>query len=164
MSANTLRDPNMLPESENKTETESSTNGEFYKPQTEHTEENREERKNSCPLVEISPNENGALVSGTEAASVEVEYIESENLDDVEDVDTSLEARVYFNCKILCNCSYSVLHIYSTIGLFILIVSLFLFQILLVGLESKDWVVVCGALNNVRRLSLFHKELLHEKL
>ncbi|XP_017244433.1 uncharacterized protein LOC108216238 isoform X2 [Daucus carota subsp. sativus] len=117
----------MLPESENKTETESSTNGEFHKPQTEHTEENREERKNSCPLVEISPNENGALVSGTEAASIEVEYIESENLDDVEDVDTSLE-------------------------------------ILLVGLESKDWVVVCGALNNVRRLSLFHKELLHEKL
>lgn len=84
----------MLPESEKKIE--GSTNGGFHKPQTELGDENLEEqRKNSCPLVEISSNENGALVSGTEAAIVEVEYIESENLDDVEDVDTSLEARVY---------------------------------------------------------------------
>ncbi|RDY02252.1 hypothetical protein CR513_14302, partial [Mucuna pruriens] len=29
---------------------------------------------------------------------------------------------------------------------------------LLAGLESKDWVLVCDALNNVRRLSIFHKE------
>lgn len=116
----------MLPESEK--EIDSSTNGGFHKPQTEHNDENLgEQRKNSCPLIEISPNENAALVSGTEAATAEVEYIESENLDDVEDVDTSLE-------------------------------------ILLSGLESKDWVVVCGALNNVRRFSLFHKELLHDKL
>lgn len=116
----------MLPESEK--EIESSTNGGFHKPQTEHNDENLgEQRKNACPLSEISPNENGAVLSGTEAASAEVEYIDSENLDDVEDVDTSLE-------------------------------------ILLGGLESKDWVVVCGALNNVRRFSLFHKELLHDKL
>ncbi|KAL8132430.1 hypothetical protein AgCh_008070 [Apium graveolens] len=116
----------MLPESEK--EIESSTNGVFHKPQTEQKDENLgEQRKNSFPLVEISPNENETVVSVTEVPSTEVEYIESENLDDVEDVDTSLE-------------------------------------ILLGGLESKDWVVVCGALNNVRRFSLFHKELLHDKL
>ncbi|KAL8124370.1 hypothetical protein AgCh_012138 [Apium graveolens] len=39
-----------------------------------------------------------------------------------------------------------------------------LFQILIAELESKDWVVVCGALNNVRRFSLFHKELLSDML
>lgn len=87
----------MLPESEKKIET--STDGGFQKSQTEHNDEKLEEqRKSSCPLVEISPNENGTLVSGTEAASAEVEYIESENLNDVEDVDTSLEVRVYINC------------------------------------------------------------------
>lgn len=94
MSANTPRDLNMLPESEK--EIESSTNGGFHKPQTEHNDENLgEQRKKSCPLVEISPNENGTVVSVTEVPSAEVEYIESENLDDVEDVDTSLEARVF---------------------------------------------------------------------
>ncbi|GFS45097.1 ARM repeat superfamily protein [Actinidia rufa] len=31
-------------------------------------------------------------------------------------------------------------------------------KILLAGLESKDWVLVCEALNDVRRLSIFHKE------
>lgn len=37
-----------------------------------------------------------------------------------------------------------------------------LFQSVLAGLESKDWISVCDALNNVRRLSIFHKEaMLH---
>ncbi|PHT63320.1 hypothetical protein T459_32830 [Capsicum annuum] len=51
----------------------------------------------------------------------EVEYIESENLKDVEDVGLSMKT-------------------------------------LLTGLESKDWVLVCEALNDVRRLSMFHRE------
>ncbi|KAF3642240.1 putative homeobox-leucine zipper protein HAT5-like [Capsicum annuum] len=51
----------------------------------------------------------------------EAEYIESENLKDVEDVGLSMKT-------------------------------------LLTGLESKDWVLVCEALNDVRRLSMFHRE------
>ena len=31
-------------------------------------------------------------------------------------------------------------------------------QTLLAGLESKDWVLVCGALNNTRRLAIYHRE------
>lgn len=91
MSAYALSDIIMLPESEKKTE--NSTNGGFHKPQIENNDGNVEEkRKSVCPLVETSPNGNG-----TEAATAEVEYIESENLGDVEDLDTSLEARMYFN-------------------------------------------------------------------
>lgn len=39
-----------------------------------------------------------------------------------------------------------------------------MFQTLLAGLDSKDWVVVCESLNNVRRLSIFHKEALLDML
>ncbi|EPS73283.1 hypothetical protein M569_01470 [Genlisea aurea] len=53
----------------------------------------------------------------------EVEYIESEELKDVEDVDSCMKTLVAELC-------------------------------------SKDWVALCRALNNVRRLSLFHKEAL----
>ncbi|VYS66847.1 unnamed protein product [Arabidopsis thaliana] len=56
-----------------------------------------------------------------EIAIVEVEYIESENLDNVDDADAVLKS-------------------------------------VLAGLESKDWISLCDALNNVRRLSIFHKE------
>lgn len=35
---------------------------------------------------------------------------------------------------------------------------------LLGGLDSKDWVLVCEALNNVRRLSIFHKDALLDLL
>lgn len=35
---------------------------------------------------------------------------------------------------------------------------LVLLQTLLAGLDSKDWVLLCDTLNNVRRLSIFHKE------
>ncbi|KAJ0501014.1 hypothetical protein HanRHA438_Chr11g0496041 [Helianthus annuus] len=28
------------------------------------------------------------------------------------------------------------------------------------GLESKDWLKICDSLNDVRRLALFHSELL----
>ncbi|CAH8327733.1 unnamed protein product [Eruca vesicaria subsp. sativa] len=60
-----------------------------------------------------------------EKATVEVEYIESEKLNNVDDADAVLKTVV-------------------------------------AGLDSKDWVSVCDALNNVRRLSIFHKEaMLH---
>ncbi|KAK1440862.1 hypothetical protein QVD17_06694 [Tagetes erecta] len=62
-----------------------------------------------------------------EVTVAEVEYIESENLDDVEDVDTSL-------------------------------------KMLVTGLESKDWVLLCETLNNVRRFSIHHKEALEDIL
>ncbi|KAL3813783.1 hypothetical protein ACJIZ3_015051 [Penstemon smallii] len=65
--------------------------------------------------------------SVAEAPNSEVEYIESENLKDVEDVE---------NCL----------------------------QTLLSGLGSKDWISVCDALNNVRRLSIFHKEAIVDML
>ncbi|VVB14518.1 unnamed protein product [Arabis nemorensis] len=60
-----------------------------------------------------------------EKATVEVEYVDSENLDNVDDVDAVLKS-------------------------------------VLAGLDSKEWVSVCDALNNVRRLSIYHKEaMLH---
>ncbi|XP_076945236.1 uncharacterized protein LOC143616234 [Bidens hawaiensis] len=57
----------------------------------------------------------------------EVEYIESEKLEDLKDVDTSL-------------------------------------KMLIPGLESKDWVLLCEALNNVRRFSIYHNEALEDIL
>ncbi|KAK8276806.1 hypothetical protein V6Z11_D10G226400 [Gossypium hirsutum] len=64
---------------------------------------------------------------GVEVANSEVEYIESENLSDLEDVDTCLKK-------------------------------------LLPGLDFKDWILVVETLNNVRRLSVFHKERMHSML
>ncbi|CAH9092369.1 unnamed protein product [Cuscuta epithymum] len=78
-------------------------------------------------IVEADINEEVKLNSGVEGGSSEVEYIESENLKDVEDVDTSLKT-------------------------------------LSAGLESKDWVLVCETLNDVRRICIFHKEAMLEML
>ncbi|KAI4366626.1 hypothetical protein MLD38_022483 [Melastoma candidum] len=66
-------------------------------------------------------NGNGCVKTGADVGNSEVEYIESENLDDLEDVEAALKG-------------------------------------LLSGLDSKDWVLLCETLNNVRRLSIFHKE------
>jgi hypothetical protein len=41
---------------------------------------------------------------------------------------------------------------------------LFLQQTLVQRLESKDWVMTCEALNNVRQLAKYHKERLRELL
>ncbi|KAL7615102.1 hypothetical protein Lser_V15G07745 [Lactuca serriola] len=57
----------------------------------------------------------------------EIEYIESEKLDDFEDVDKSL-------------------------------------KMLLTGLDTKDWVLLCETLNNVRRFSIYHKEAIKDIL
>lgn len=40
------------------------------------------------------------------------------------------------------------------------IMQITIFQALLAGLDSKDWVMVCESLNDMRRLSIFHKEAL----
>ncbi|KAB2610251.1 hypothetical protein D8674_018283 [Pyrus ussuriensis x Pyrus communis] len=108
MSENALRDLNTIPGSERKNE--SSSKG-----------------KTTASLGSLSINGEEVANSVPEVGIAEVEYIESENLNDLEDVDTSLKT-------------------------------------LLTGLESKDWVLVCEALNNVRRFSIFHKEAMLDML
>lgn len=122
MSEKAIRDLNMVPESERE-------NGSSNKPDPEYTTENSEEkqRKNSASLVETTTNGDKIVNSEVEVGNSEVEYIESEKLNDVEDVDTSL-------------------------------------KMLLAGLESKEWLLVCEALNNVRRLCIFHKEAMCDTL
>ncbi|CAH1437696.1 unnamed protein product [Lactuca virosa] len=72
----------------------------------------------------LEPKETPNMVNGGVA---EVEYVESEKLDDFEDVDKSL-------------------------------------KMLLTGLDSKDWVLLCETLNNVRRFSIYHKEAIKDIL
>lgn len=139
MSEKALKDLNILPESGRK---DTNTSNGSLKPEIKQTGENLEgsQKKVSAPVVENPINVNGvgnsvpevANVNGVgnsvpEVANSEVEYIESENLKDVEDLEMSLKT-------------------------------------LLAGLDSKDWVLVCEALNNVRRLSIFHKEMMRDIL
>ncbi|XP_050225641.1 uncharacterized protein LOC126675102 [Mercurialis annua] len=87
MSENALKDLNTLPGSERKNE--SSSKGSFTKPCTENTNENVEKcvKKNSSSVVSAD----GTVNPEVEVANTEVEYIESENLSDVEDLDTCLK-------------------------------------------------------------------------
>ncbi|XP_059643715.1 uncharacterized protein LOC132285544 [Cornus florida] len=98
-------------------------------PYVEHINKNLEGRhhKNADSLVETPIHEDEIMKAEVTIGNSEMEYIESENLDDVEDVDTSLKT-------------------------------------LLAGLNSKDWVLVCEALNNVRKLSIYHKEAMVDML
>ncbi|KAH0696722.1 hypothetical protein KY290_014121 [Solanum tuberosum] len=100
-----------------------SRNGNLSEKQVENIDENHEEKERENPILLVEPIPNGdcKVNSGVELGTLEVEYIESENLKDVEDVDMCLKT-------------------------------------LLGGLESKDWVLVCEALNDVQRLSKFHRE------
>ncbi|XP_010033265.2 uncharacterized protein LOC104422595 [Eucalyptus grandis] len=129
MSQKALRDLNALPGSERKIE--SANKGNLMKHISEIPNENTEEccRQNNAPLVSMPASENGAAKSGNEAGNeagnVEIEYIDSEDLNGLEDVDMTLKT-------------------------------------ILTGLDSKDWVLVCETLNNVRRLSIFHKEAMLE--
>ncbi|KAF9623037.1 hypothetical protein IFM89_036018 [Coptis chinensis] len=127
MSGNTLRDLNTLPGSERKVE--SSCKGSFPKPFNENISENVDnlQRKSPVSLASIAVNEGEVANCGAEVGVAEVEYIESENLNDLEDVDSSIST-------------------------------------LLAGLDSKDWISVCEALNNVRRLSIFHKDAMFDLL
>ncbi|KAJ4960179.1 hypothetical protein NE237_020089 [Protea cynaroides] len=85
------------------------------------------QRRDPGLLASTLSNEGEFVNTGTEVGVPEVEYIESENLSDLDDVDTILKT-------------------------------------LVAGLDSKDWVLVCEALNNVRRLSIFHKEAMLDML
>lgn len=127
MSETTLRDLNLLPKPERTNEISSKDT--LAKPYVEHTDENVgvKLRKSVVSLVEPPMNGNEVAHSGAEVVVAEVEYIESEKLDDLEDVDKSL-------------------------------------KVLLDGLGSKDWVLLCETLNNVRRFSIYHKEALKDIL
>lgn len=91
---------------------------------SENGNDKLEEQKNS---VNSTADMNPGDQVGVEAVTLEVEYIESEKLKDVEDMELA-------------------------------------HQNLLSTLDSKDWITVCEALNNVRRFSVFHKEILLEML
>ncbi|XP_043707719.1 uncharacterized protein LOC122657035 [Telopea speciosissima] len=127
MSGNTLRDLNTLAGSEKKIE--SSRKGGFQKAYIENGNENLDKWKQKFPssLASTPIKDCETMNTGTEVGVSELEYIESEHLTDLEDVDTILKT-------------------------------------LLAGLDSKDWILVCEALNNVRRLSIFHEEAMLEML
>ncbi|XP_030483899.2 uncharacterized protein LOC115700496 [Cannabis sativa] len=146
MSEKALKDLNTIPGSERKNENSSKVS--ISKPVVSNTNGNTNgnleegQKKISVNGSEVVNPVNGNLeeaqkknsVNGdevvnpvVEVASAEVEYIDSENLNDVEDVDASL-------------------------------------KMLLSGLDSKDWVLLCNSLNNVRRLSLYHKEAMFDVL
>ncbi|ERN05906.1 hypothetical protein AMTRI_Chr10g6380 [Amborella trichopoda] len=91
MSAKALRDLNTFPGSEKKTE--GSSKGCFMKPFTENETENIDKWQKCIP-TSVTCNASTAEVeignTGLEAAGSEIEYIESENLNDLQDVDTNL--------------------------------------------------------------------------
>jgi hypothetical protein len=94
MSETALRDLNTIPGSEKKNA--SSSKGNITKPYVGNANENLEEcqKKDSVSLVSPQINGTETAKSGVETGNPEVEYIESENLNDLEDVDTSL--KVFF--------------------------------------------------------------------
>ncbi|XP_020089131.1 uncharacterized protein LOC109710787 isoform X1 [Ananas comosus] len=129
MSGTALRDLNVLPLTELEKLHESSAKGNITKHYIWNGNESidKSQSKNP-PSVTSSPlNEVNAAVNGSEVGNSEIEYIESENLTDLSDVDSSLTTLVK-------------------------------------RLDSKDWMVICEALNNVRQLSIYHKEKLFELL
>ncbi|KAK4750541.1 hypothetical protein SAY87_004023 [Trapa incisa] len=123
MSEQALKDHNMLLGPERKIET--AENGTLVKKSIDNATRKLEEcqRKSSAVVVPDPANGNELTNGVGEVGTSEIEYIESEKLTDVEDVDASLKA-------------------------------------VLAGLDSKDWLLVCDTLNNVRRLALFHKEVM----
>ncbi|KAH7847331.1 hypothetical protein Vadar_024816 [Vaccinium darrowii] len=119
MSGQALKDLNTLPASERKAENSGKEN--FTKPHSENGNLEERNRKATASVVETVVSVDESVKTGVEVGNIEVEYIESENLNDVEDVDMTLKT-------------------------------------FLAGLDSKDWISVCESLNDVRRLSIFHKE------
>jgi len=97
MSEKALRDLNTILGTERKNEDSSKTC--LTKPPVDNADENIEERqkkKTSSSLVSPAVNGNQTVTvnSGAEVVNAEVEYIESENLNDLEDIDTCL--KVFF--------------------------------------------------------------------
>lgn len=120
MSGKALRDLNVLPVPGLERKTDGSSKGSFIKPYIENSNEKVDKCLNKVSEASLGNN-------GVEAGNSEVEYIDSENLTDLPDVDSSLNT-------------------------------------LLTRLDSKDWVLICEALNNVRQLAIYHKEKLLEML
>ncbi|KAF8106241.1 hypothetical protein N665_0145s0054 [Sinapis alba] len=121
MATNTLQDLNSLPVIEKMSECKAS----LTKSCVGKMNGKSEDKPLPSSLV-VNPSLVETEKPEAEKATVEVEYIESENLTNVDDDADSVLKSV------------------------------------LAGLDSKDWVSVCDALNNVRRLSIFHKEaMLH---
>ncbi|KAL1205966.1 hypothetical protein V5N11_018043 [Cardamine amara subsp. amara] len=121
MASNTLKDMNSL----HVTEKISDCKASLTKPCVGKMNGKSDDRPlpNSASLDPSDPSVVLTEKPEPEKAIVEVEYIESENLDNVDDADAVLKS-------------------------------------VLAGLDSKDWISVCDALNNVRRLSIFHKEVM----
>ena len=96
MSEKALRDLSTIPGSERKIE--SHNKAPLMKPSVNNDGKKIEERqkKTSCGSF-VSPTANGnqTVDSGIEIAIAEVEYIESENLNDLEDIDFCLKVLSY---------------------------------------------------------------------
>ncbi|GJX94168.1 putative armadillo-like helical, CLASP domain, TOG domain-containing protein, partial [Tanacetum coccineum] len=120
MSETALRDLNLLPKSERTNET--SSKDILAKPYVENVK-----GKQRISIVTLDEPTSEVADCGAEVVAAEVEYIESEKLDNLENLDESL-------------------------------------KVLVTGLESKDWVLLCDTLNNVRRLAIYHKEALQDIL
>lgn len=88
MSGNALRDLNTLPTSERKNENSSKVS--FTKPCNGNTIENAEDHQKKSP-ASIHINGGETVNAVVEVANLEIEYTESENLSDLEDVDTCLK-------------------------------------------------------------------------
>ncbi|XP_072999860.1 uncharacterized protein [Typha latifolia] len=123
MSGSTLRDHNVLPASELEKKYDAASKGNIAKACIGNGSNIVVERQSSpASLPSTLPND-----VNPEVGNSEVEYIDSENLTDLSDVDASLHT-------------------------------------LVARLDSKDWVLLCEALNNVRQISIYHKEKLLEML
>lgn len=75
-----------------------SRNGNPSEKQVENIDENHEEKERENPILLVEPIPNGdcKVNSGVELGTLEVEYIESENLKDVEDVDMCLKILPFY--------------------------------------------------------------------
>lgn len=73
-------------------------NGSFMKPQIEHKDENLDERqkRSMTSLVGIPTKIDETANLGVEVGSSQVEYIESENLNDVDDVEICLKVVLFY--------------------------------------------------------------------
>lgn len=91
MSVEAPRDLKTLPKAGKLTNI--SRNGNTSEKQVENIDEYHEEKERENPILLVEPihNEDCKVNSGVEVGTSEVEYIESENLEDVEDVDMSLK-------------------------------------------------------------------------
>ncbi|KAI4346995.1 hypothetical protein L6164_007850 [Bauhinia variegata] len=98
MSEKALRDLNTIPGTERKIESSSKVG--LIKPPVDNSEENIEDwqkKKNDASVVSPPGNDNQTVNSGVEIGNAEVEYIESENLNDLEDIDACIKV-FSFNC------------------------------------------------------------------